>query len=99
MSNLVEMAAVNVNHRPVSVVESSNIPQINLPSVSPDLSRSTSFQPNPGHDPSSHVGSNTPAADGLVGINKSQDGYLKKPQFVARDGAVGGNSHNETNVE
>lgn len=98
MSNLVAMAAADVDHRPVPV-ELSNIPHINLPSASPDLSRSTSFQPNPVHDPSSYVGSNTPATDGLVGTKKSQDGDLKKPQFVARDGAIGGKSHNETNVE
>lgn len=45
------------------------------------------------------MNSDTPATDGLVGSKKSPDGDLKKPQFVARDGAIGGKSHNETNVE
>lgn len=83
------------------MVELNSLPQINvLPSASPDLSRSTTFQPNAGNDPNSQEGSSsTPTTDGLGGTDKAQNGQSKKPQFVARDGATGGKSHNETNVE
>lgn len=96
------MATANIDSRPVPAVELSNIPLINLPSASRNSSPSTSFQPNPGCDPSSHGGSNAPATDSVAGTNKPhkpEDDYLKRPQFVARDGAIGGRSHNETSVE
>ncbi|KAI7776077.1 hypothetical protein LA080_005851 [Diaporthe eres] len=89
----------DVDRRPVASVELSNIPQINLQSDSPDLSRSTSFQPDPGYGPSGDEVSSTPKTDGLTGTGRAQDGHTKKPQFVARDGAIGGKSHNETNVD
>jgi hypothetical protein len=92
------MAAADVDHRPVAGVALNNIPQINLQSDSPDLSRSTSFQPALGYDPSSHEGSGTPTTDGLNEIESPKSHQAKKPQFVARDGAIGGN-YNETNVE
>lgn len=95
---VLEMAAVDVGHRPVAGVELSNIPQINLQSESPDLSRSTFFQPAQGYDPSSHEGSSTPTTDGLNDIESAQHNHSKKPQFVSRDGAIGG-GYNETNVE
>lgn len=87
------MAAPDNDQRPVVVGGLSSIPQINLQSDSPDLSRSASFQPHPEYD------SSTPTTDGLTGTEKTQGGRNKKPQFVARDGAIGGKSHNETNVE
>lgn len=94
------MAAAVIDHRPAGVVELSSVPQINLPSASPDLSRSTAFHPNPGNDPNSQEGpSSTPTTGGLAGTDKVQNGDFKRPQFVARDGAIGGKSHNETNVE
>ncbi|KAK2602934.1 hypothetical protein N8I77_009429 [Diaporthe amygdali] len=99
------MATADVDHRPVAgdpgqvVVELSNIPQINLQSDSPDLSRSASFQLNPGSGPRSHEGSSTPTTGGLLAPEATQDGQFRKPRFVARDGAIGGKSHNETNVD
>ncbi|KAJ0114860.1 hypothetical protein J7T55_004602 [Diaporthe amygdali] len=99
------MATADVDHRPVAgdpgqvVVELSSIPQINLQSDSPDLSRSASFQLNPGSGPRSHEGSSTPTTDGLLAPGATQDGQFRKPRFVARDGAIGGKSHNETNVD
>lgn len=93
------MAAADVDHRLVAPVELSNIPQINLQSDTPDLSRSTSFQLDPGYGSSGHEVSSTPTTGGLTGNGRTQDGHTKKPQFVARDGAIGGKSHNETNVE
>lgn len=93
------MTAADVERRLVAPIELSNIPQINLQSDSPDLSRSTSFQPDPGYGPNGHEVSSTPTTSGLTGTGRTQDGHTKKPQFVARDGAIGGKSHNETNVE
>lgn len=93
---LLEMAEADVDHKPVAVVEVSNIPQINVQGDSPDLTRSTSFQPALGY--SSHEGSSTPTIDDFNGIESAQGHQTKKPQFVARDGAIGGN-YNETNVE
>lgn len=93
------MATADVDRRPVAPMELSNIPQINLQSDSPDLSRSTSFQPDPAYGPSGDGVSSTPTKGGLTATGRAQDGHTKKPQFVARDGAIGGKSHNETNVE
>jgi hypothetical protein len=96
------MAAADIDPRQVAAVGLSNIPQINLQSDSPDLSRTTSFQPTLGYDRRSREDSRTPTTDGLDAIEsgKLDDRHARtRPgQFVARDGAIGG-KHNDTNVE
>lgn len=93
------MATADVDHSPVAPVELTNIPQINLQSDTPDLSRSKSFQADPGYRSNSHDVSSKPTTNGQTETGRPQDAHTKKPQFVARDGAIGGKSHNETNVE
>lgn len=92
------MAAANVDRRAAPGVELSNIPQINVQSESPGLSRSNSFQTPPGYKTSNFETSSMPRIGGLNGIESAQQHQAKKPKFVTRDGDIGGN-YNETNVE
>lgn len=81
------------------VMELRNIPQINLQSDNPDLSRFTSFQKDLGSNLGNHQSSNTRTRGDCTATNTALDSQTKKPRFVSRDGAIGGKSHNETNVE
>lgn len=88
----------DVDHRPAPGVDLSIIPQINLQSDGPDLSRSTSFQTPLGYNSSNCEGSSMPRGGGLHETKNAEQHQPKKPEFVTRDGEVGGN-YNETNVE
>lgn len=90
------MATADVDHMPAPE-KPRPVPQINLQSDSPELSPSTPFQPRPRSGVDNHEGLSTP--DGLTATDAVEDGHFKKPRFVARDGSIGGKSHNETNVE